>query len=185
MSLTNKTVLYIREDSFDMFLVRWWIQMLADGEVDSIFFGKHRSLSGFLELVTHEDTKTLFQFDDKGIWIAVWSVPFLSGRGLGVWIRKDRRRKRIASNAVFELVRWHLDVGTVLFIVTQSRRVLQLAEHFGFRSLGVVPGLWRGLLGHVAYMTLDDYAFGRAMYEATYSTKHAHERGEPWADLQD
>lgn len=140
-------------DKHEMLLVNLYVQELLPRPVEfsNLFHTSLRSLTGLLHWAANT-VKIAFEFDDRGIWIATWIEPSMSGAYWGLWVREDKRK----SKAMFAFVNQSLDLCLkaypVLMAPTKQVRLRSEMERLGWIYQGEIPHLFDGASAGVYYM---------------------------------
>lgn len=156
-----KLLEYVPGIESDILLARWWETLAESGDLGEVFSVEFAALGAFMEGM--KNTTLLYDYDDKGIWFAIWADRIMSGAFFGFWVREDRRPS-INGNLAESLSRVHegLDrffgVYPVLFQVTRNPHIVELAMRIGAKILGRVPYIFDGEDAMITFLTKEDFA---------------------------
>lgn len=150
---------YEAGQNFDADLVRWWGQLVADGDLQKLVGSSLWSMSSFLPHFASCPV-LLYDEDDKGWTIVCWVYPFMGGGTFGCWIRPDQRLigRRKHFKFVLNALRRGFDLFPVLVNTTKQDAIVPKTEALGYTYLGVVPYLFDGEPAHVLYMTKEQFS---------------------------
>lgn len=144
----------------DILLLRWWQQMVEDGELLEVFGDCVATPSGFLSVFGDARTTLYYIADDDGIGLALWYEPFMGNTALGMWGRKDWRKRRWWE-PLRETLREQLKLFPLVIAMTRNQNLVVAGPEMGFAVLGQVPFLYRGDTCTIEYLT-------REMFEAKH-----------------
>ena len=144
--------LYVPGHDTDALVAIWWETMAQDGDLDDLFFGASRTLSGLFRLIQPPGAM-LYEIDAKGIWFAMWFEGMLSGAAAGAWVRTERRRTKACLDAFLAAWEQALIAFPVILGVTRQEKLLREHTRLGYTVLGEVPELWEGRSAWVVVLT--------------------------------
>lgn len=162
--------LYTGTADEDVLVGRWYMQMVADGDLDGLFTRDSRTLGAVFAQVRRPHT-LVYARDDDGLWFTVWGVQLLSGTFLGLWVRRDRRRSREALRAVLDALAWYLEALPLVLGVTKQANHLREHRRLGYDVVGKIEGWFDG----------EDAWIVKLTRERLHATLERYRRRWPWA----
>lgn len=137
----------------DVLLLQWWNTLHETNEVADIFDAQAASTpSSFLSLFANPTTVMFYRADDAGLKVVIWFEHFMGNAALGLWAREDYRHAQSWPDVIEAMRAVFAEVPLVLYM-TKHDHVMRSGSAIGFKSMGVMPYLYRGDHSHVAYMT--------------------------------
>ena len=153
---------YNRSKEHDVILVQWYGQMMMDGEFYATFYKSMESLSTFLDWFC-PPRSLFFKIEFNGSketpcpLACAWFEPIMSAAGIGYWVRKDRRKSKLAVSSAEEAISIALKNVPSLITFTQRKELIKAHQRFGYNIAGFFPGLWDGK--DVWAFTIDQFGF--------------------------
>lgn len=141
----------------DILLLRWWQQMVEDGELLEVFGDCVATPSGFLSVFADTRTTLYYTADENGIGLALWYEPFMGNTALGMWGRKDWRKRRW-WDALKATLAEQLETFPMIIAMTRNKNLVVAGPEMGFVKLGQVPYLYRGDTCDILYCTRESFA---------------------------
>ena len=136
----------------DLEIVRWWVRMDRDGDLDKLMMEGSRSVSDLFRLIQPPKTM-LWLLDDEGVWFAMWFEQCFNGVFCGAWMRQDYRGRRAGTFAFLDAWTWALVAWPVLIGVTKQPDLVGIHRRVGYTVMGSIPGLFDGQEATVMYLT--------------------------------
>lgn len=151
MTLNN---LYHPNRENDLEIVRWWVRLERDGDLDRLMLEGGRTISDLFRMVAGPSKALLFAHTpEDGIWFAMWFEPCLQGAFCGAWLAKDKRGTRQGVYAFLDAWTWALVAWPVVIGVTKQPNLLPIHRKVGYTVLGAIPDLFDGQEATVMYLT--------------------------------
>jgi len=151
-------------DKHEMLVVNWYVQELAakPAEFANLFAKPLRNLTEIL-FWSARTVKLYFELDIRGIWIASWVEPCMSGAYWGVWVREDKRKSKAMLAHVNQSLDFALTHFPVLMAPTKQPRLQKEMERLGWIREGQIPHLFDGDAAGVYWLDKEsrDARFGR------------------------
>lgn len=145
----------------DLLLTKWWMLLAETRDLEQVFTADYAVLSRFL-FGFQPPTTLLYATDAEGIWFAAWVDPIMSGAFFGFWVR-EAYRPSVSSNMEPTLAVTHEAFTTffreypILFQISRSHHIMELAERLGGHVMGSVPYIFDGESAFVAYLTREGF----------------------------
>jgi hypothetical protein len=143
---------YVPNRENDLEIVRWWVRLERDGDLDKLMMEGARSVSDLFRLV-QPPKAMLWELDDDGPWFAMWFEQCFTGAFCGAWMRRDRRGSRKGVHAFLDAWTWALVAWPVLIGVTKQPDLLGIHRRVGYTTLGAIPGIFDGQEATIMYLT--------------------------------
>jgi len=146
----------------DPLLMAWHGRMLADGDLDHMFLGRHRAPDAFQAFFTTPTTELHTEVDDDGIWLAAWLYRRTPGESklFGLWVRNDRRRTLTALKGVRRMYEFILGREGMVVGLTKQEALIAPHRKFGYDTFG--PFDVEGEPAWFVVLTKDGYESKRA-----------------------
>jgi hypothetical protein len=143
---------YVPNRDNDLEIVRWWVRMERDGDLDKLMMEGARSVSDLFRLV-QPPKAMLWLLDDEGVWFAMWFEQCFGGAFCGAWLRQDRRGSRQGVWAFLDAWTWALTAWPVLIGVTKQPELAAIHRKVGYTTLGAIPTIFDGQEATIMYLT--------------------------------
>lgn len=151
-SMTLNSLYYPSREN-DLEIVRWWIRLERDGDLDKLMLEGGRTVNDLFRMVSAPKAMLYAATPEDGIWFAMWFEPCLNGAFCGAWLAKDKRGSRQGVYAFLDAWTWALAAFPVLIGVTKQTDLLRIHRRVGYTVLGSVPFLFDGQEATVMYLT--------------------------------
>lgn len=136
----------------DLLLAQWWAVMERDGDLPLMWGRNMRTLGAMLAFFQNPARALIYEYDERGIWFAMWFDPVMDHTVVALWVRIDRRYRPStlkAFNAGYEIAfsKWDVILGLT------RRDLLAAHQRFGYRVVGRIPRARDGEDGWLVTLT--------------------------------
>lgn len=136
---------YQQQPSEDTLLLRWWMDIVDNGDIDKLLPRRLQRLPIFLNIMQPPNVLVYSKDVDNRIWLAAWFEELFGGAIvlMGLWVHPDMRAtKKVVSvtGVVYEIA---LAIWPTIFGVTVTD-LLDVHMKLGYTVLGEFEKLWDG-----------------------------------------
>lgn len=139
------------DNSHAALIEKWWMELTESGEIKEVFMLGAHPVIPFIKLFTPPN-EMVFDFDDKGIFMAFWAGLVLSGVVVGVWMREDKRRVPSVAKNVLKLLRRMVLNNPIVFSITKRKNHLPFFKKLGYTISEEILGLFGDTSGWFMYI---------------------------------
>jgi len=149
---------YTPSPEADLLLLRWWDQLVVQGELVPAFGPRMLSLSTFFQTF-QPPTLCLLGVEavEQRLWFVAWVEPALSGGLFCLWVAPEKRQSKQMIAAGVDALEACFQHYPVLLAATADPRLALEYQKIGCTPLGTVPQLFGDRDVETLYLTKADF----------------------------
>lgn len=143
-TVAKELILYESSESQDVALLRWWMSLRENGDLEKAFSPSVQTLSAFLNLFQRPNI--LIYAHNESIWFAAWFENLFGDTAtfMGLWVDEEKRNTKEGLKLTRAVYNYALQVWPTIFSVTKQEDLLIAMQRIGYNFLGMYPKFWGG-----------------------------------------